>query len=242
RNSESSTNWNPPHTSSNPCNARRMDNIPPVGTSARGSSSSSDLFIPRPERMHFKRQLSRMFPLHPANFRSSTSSSDHSIRRMRPPRIPLLQKESKQPAVFSSPSAPDSSPHVSGCSSGSSGAVQSPAVNVALKSVPVNQSPVTTHEVSTSSEPTRLSQALIYQPSLTLVPETPSEESDERASVSNACAIVPESTSASISDRVSSADDGTHSSGLGESTMVPEPVSEINEVSPAKTVGECYFL
>ncbi|KAF8565079.1 hypothetical protein P879_04443 [Paragonimus westermani] len=236
RNSESSTNWNPPHTSSNPCNVGRIDNILPVGTSARASSSSSDLFIPRPERMHFKRQPSRMFPLHPANFRSSTSSSDHSIRRMRPPRIPLLQKESKRPAVFSSPSAPDSSPHVSGCSSGSSGTVQSPAVNVTSKSVPVNQSPVTTYEVSKSSEPTRLSQALIYQPSLTLVPETPSEESDERASLSNACAIVPESTSASMSDRVSSADDGTHSSGLGESTMVPEPVSEINEVSPTKAV------
>ncbi|KAF7232047.1 hypothetical protein EG68_11237 [Paragonimus skrjabini miyazakii] len=85
RTSESSANWNPPHTSSNLSNPGRTDNKLPVGTSARGSSSSSDLFIPRAERMHFKRQPSRMFPLHPANFRSSTSSSDHSIRRMRPP-------------------------------------------------------------------------------------------------------------------------------------------------------------
>ncbi|KAF6777581.1 hypothetical protein AHF37_02526 [Paragonimus kellicotti] len=255
RTSESSINWNPPHTSSNPSNPGRMDNIPAVGTSARGSSSSSDLFIPRPERMHFKRQPSRMFPLHPANFRSSTSSSDHSIRRMRPPRIPFLQKESKKPAVFSSPSAPDSSPHVSG-SSGSSGTVQSPAVNVAPKNLPVNQSPVTVHEVSKSPEPTRLSQgtfsrilyafclpdALVYQPSLTLVPETPSEESDEPASLGNACAIVPESTSASMSGRATPTDDGTQSSGPGESTVVPEPVSAITEVSPAKAVGECYFI
>ncbi|KAF5402228.1 hypothetical protein PHET_03638 [Paragonimus heterotremus] len=238
RTSEPSVNWNPPHTSSNPSNPGRMDNIPPVGTSARGSSSSSDLFIPRTERMHFKRQPSRMFPLHPANFRSSTSSSDHSIRRMRPPRIPLLQKESKQPAVFSSPSAPDSSPHVSGCSSGSSGTVQSPAVNVPPRNIPVNQSPVTVHEVSKSPELTRLSQAPVYQPSLTLVPETPSEESDEPAPLSNACASVPESTSASMSGRASSTDDGTHSSGPGESTVVPGPVSEINEVSPAKAVGK----
>ncbi|KAG5443050.1 hypothetical protein CSKR_112149, partial [Clonorchis sinensis] len=160
-----------------------------VGTTARTSSSSSDLFVPRSQRSRAGCHFGRILPLLPSTARSSTSSSDLFLPRM--PRVRQLAESSNKSDTVSSPSAAESSPPVTGASVISSDALQPPEVTDSgpKQTTLLNSNTGLVSKVSTVSET-----------KLTLVPESPAEDTEDQEVISRPPPIVvPESTSSSAS-------------------------------------------
>ncbi|OON15328.1 hypothetical protein X801_08872, partial [Opisthorchis viverrini] len=152
-----------------------------VGTTARTSSSSSDLFVPRSQR-------SRVRQLAESNNKSDTVSS---------------------------PSAPESSPPVTGASVISSDTPQPPEVT---DSGPKQTSLLSSNTGLVSKMST------VPETKLTLVPESPAEDTEDQEVISRPPPIVvPESTSSSAS--VASHFSSSASEEAAERTMVASTAS-----------------
>ncbi|TGZ74286.1 hypothetical protein CRM22_001016 [Opisthorchis felineus] len=130
----------------------------------------------------------RILPLLPATARSSTSSSDLFLPRI--PRVRQLAESNNKSDAVSSPSAPESSP-VTGASVISSDALQSPGVT--------DSGPKQTALLSSNTELVS-KVSTVSETKLTLVPESPAEDTEDQEVISRPPPIVvPESTSSSAS-------------------------------------------
>ncbi|KER26289.1 hypothetical protein T265_06410 [Opisthorchis viverrini] len=184
-----------------------------VGTTARTSSSSSDLFVPRSQRSRAGCHFGRILPLLPATARSSTSSSDLFLPRM--PRVRQLAESNNKSDTVSSPSAPESSPPVTGASVISSDTPQPPEVT---DSGPKQTSLLSSNTGLVSKMST------VPETKLTLVPESPAEDTEDQEVISRPPPIVvPESTSSSAS--VASHFSSSASEEAAERTMVASTAS-----------------
>ncbi|CAH8501210.1 unnamed protein product [Dicrocoelium dendriticum] len=223
-------------------------------SNARTSSSSSDLFIPRTQRQRGKRLLEQVFPTRTLDARSSSSSSEHPPRHPWPPLpvSPSLVASSSLHPLTSSHSTPpiDSVVNPTGVATSSlpqssiiASVVAEPQANenaeMQLSPIcPVNngqcdivdERKVPDVDSTTPTESGREDQTVTahaYHPSLTLVLETPSEDTEEQNSPCDSHKTIPDSASASAGACNSSSDE----------TCVPKDDSQIS-VQPDQQSSE----